>query len=203
MGVMLDLSVAHSALFTQQFPSQTQKQHLITGSSSCLSLTAAHMGIFPFWGLQNLLKAVFLPLYRDTIIAGCLDNMSKKTRVTSSGMEQNLRSPWGPLSLNFASKPSQRRNATPPGSEGEASNQPRGPCWSRVRSMDLSDHPWKICKSKLLTTGRTEADLNVKSCKVSWSPGKWGAKLWSDPLEWCDQRGLHCAAPQEQPAGRK
>lgn len=110
----------------------------------------------------------------------------------------------GDPSLNFASKPSQRRNATPPGSEGEANDQPLGPCWSHVRSMDLSDHPWKICKSKLLTTGRAEADLNMKSCKVSWSPGKWGAELWSDPLEWCDQRGCTVQLPRSsQPGGNR
>lgn len=79
MGLTLDLSVAHSALLTQQFPSQTQKQHLIAGSSSCLSLKAAHMGNFPLWGLQNLLKAVVLPLYRDIITAESLGNMTKNS----------------------------------------------------------------------------------------------------------------------------
>lgn len=159
--------------------------------------------IFPFWGLQNLLKAVVIPLYRDTIIAGSLGNMNKKNQSHFQWHETKLGMSLGTPLSKFASQPSQRSNATPPGSEGEARNQPLGPGWSCVRSMDLSDYLWKIFKSKLLTTGRVEVDLNMKSCKVSWSPGKWGAELWSDPVEWRDQRGLHCAAPQEQLAWRK
>lgn len=174
-----------------------EKQHLITGSLSCLSLKAAHVGIFPFWGLQNLLKAVALPLYRDTTLAESLGNTSKNLRVISNGMKQNLGS------LNFTSKPSQRSHTTPSGSEGEASNQPLGPCWFHPRFMDLSEYPWKACKSKVLTTVRAEVDLNMKNCKISWSLGKWGAELGSDPLEWHDQRGLHRVTPQEQPAWRK
>lgn len=199
MGLTLHLSVAHSALFTQHFLSQTQKQHLIPASSNCLSLKLPTWGFFP----SEVIKAFVLPLYWDNKTAESLEDMNKKLSVTSRGMNQNLGSPWGPLSLNFASKPSQRSRTTPTGSEGEASIQPLVPCWAHPRLMDLSEYPWEIFKSKLLTTGRAEVDLNMENCKMSWSLGRWGAELCSDPLEWRDQRGLHCAAPQEQPAWRK
>lgn len=111
-------------------------------------------------------------------------------------MKQNLGSSYGPLAVRFASKSDLRSIATS-FRVWRGRQQPIGSLLSTSTVHGAQSHPWKICKSKLLTTGRAEADLNMRGYKMSWSSGWWGTELCLDPGGWHAGRGLHFVAFQK------